>query len=245
MATEPAARTNPTLKRDRQLALYERARQSLPGGTDSNFRAWGEDTIYIDRGAGGHVWDIDGNEYIDLRMGYGPVILGHGDERVDDYVNERMRKGVCFSLTTEDEVRTMELVCELTGWVDDGPDDRLGHRGDDARDAPRPGVHRSQQDREVRGPVPRRPRLRADQRRARQHERAGPRGRTRSRSPGAAASPAPSRTRSSRPATTTSSVCGRCSSARARRSPRSSSSRCWATPRRSCPSPASTRRCVP
>ena len=118
MATEPAARTDPRLKRDRQLALYERARQLLPGGTDSNFRAWGEDTVYIDRGAGGHVWDIDGNEYIDLRMGYGPVILGHGDERVDDYVNERMRKGVSFSLTTEDEVRTIELVCELTGWVE-------------------------------------------------------------------------------------------------------------------------------
>ena len=43
-------------------------------------------------------------------MGYGPVILGHGDERVDDYVNERMRKGVSFSLTSEDEVRAMELV---------------------------------------------------------------------------------------------------------------------------------------
>ena len=48
---------------------------------------------------------MDGNEFVDLRMGYGPVILGHGDERVDDYVNERMRRGVSFSLTSEDEVR--------------------------------------------------------------------------------------------------------------------------------------------
>ena len=64
------------------------------------------------------MWDVDGNEYVDLRMGYGPVILGHGDERVDDYVNERMRRGVSFSLTSEDEVRAMELVCELNGWVD-------------------------------------------------------------------------------------------------------------------------------
>jgi glutamate-1-semialdehyde 2,1-aminomutase len=46
------------------------------------------------------------------------VILGHGDPRVDDYVNERMRQGVSFSLTTEDEVRAMELVKDLTGWVD-------------------------------------------------------------------------------------------------------------------------------
>jgi glutamate-1-semialdehyde 2,1-aminomutase len=51
-------------------------------------------------------------------MGYGPAILGHADDRVDDYVNERMRQGVSFSLTSEDEVRTIELICELTGWVD-------------------------------------------------------------------------------------------------------------------------------
>ncbi|MEJ7695768.1 MAG: aspartate aminotransferase family protein [Candidatus Limnocylindrales bacterium] len=118
MATEPAARPIPTLRRETQLALYRRALEHMPGGTDSNFRAWGESTIYVDRGKGGMVWDVDGNEYVDLRMGYGPVILGHGDERVDDYVNERMRRGVSFSLTSEDEVRAMELVCELTGWVD-------------------------------------------------------------------------------------------------------------------------------
>jgi glutamate-1-semialdehyde aminotransferase len=45
-------------------------------------------------------------------MGYGPVIIGHGDDRVDDYVNERMRKGVSFSLTSEDEVQAMELLIQ-------------------------------------------------------------------------------------------------------------------------------------
>jgi Glutamate-1-semialdehyde aminotransferase len=86
MATESA--TNPTtaLRREAQTSMYARACRTLPGGTDSNFRAWGDDTVYVDRGKGGRVWDIDGNEYIDLRMGYGPVILGHADERVDDYV---------------------------------------------------------------------------------------------------------------------------------------------------------------
>jgi glutamate-1-semialdehyde 2,1-aminomutase len=116
MATEPAL-SAPALDRARQLEMYQRALRTLPGGTDSNFRAWGEDTIYVDRGQGGLVWDLDGNEFVDLRMGYGPVILGHNDERVDDHVNERMRKGVSFSLTSEDEVRAMELLCELTGWV--------------------------------------------------------------------------------------------------------------------------------
>ena len=113
----PPAPTPRSGARPRPRCTSARMR-TLPGGTDSNFRAWGDDTIYVDRGKGGYVWDIDGNEYIDLRMGYGPVILGHGDERVDDYVNERMRKGVSFSLTSEDEVQAMELVKELTGWVD-------------------------------------------------------------------------------------------------------------------------------
>src|SRR3954465_8748065 len=120
MATEPATTPTPTrtLRRTTQSALYARALETMPGGTDSNFRAWGKDTVYVDRGKGGVVWDLDGNEYVDLRMGYGPVILGHGDERGDDYVNERMRMGVSFSLTSEDEIRAMELVKELTGWVD-------------------------------------------------------------------------------------------------------------------------------
>jgi glutamate-1-semialdehyde 2,1-aminomutase len=117
MATEPAL-SAPSLDRARQLEMYQRALRTLPGGTDSNFRAWGEDTIYVDRGQGGLVWDLDGNEFVDLRMGYGPVILGHNDARVDDHVNERMRKGVSFSLTSEDEVQAMELLCELTGWVE-------------------------------------------------------------------------------------------------------------------------------
>ena len=88
--------------------------RTMPGGADSNFRAWGEDTIYVDRGQGGRVWDLDGNEFVDLRMGYGPVILGHADRRVDDHVSERMRRGVSFSLTSEDEITAAELICEMT-----------------------------------------------------------------------------------------------------------------------------------
>ncbi|HTS15776.1 MAG TPA: aspartate aminotransferase family protein [Candidatus Sulfotelmatobacter sp.] len=102
------------LVRERQTQLRQHASKIMPGGVDSNFRDWGADTVYVARGKGGRVWDIDGNEYIDLRMGYGPAILGHGDARVDDAVEERMRLGVSFSLTSEDEVRACELVTDLT-----------------------------------------------------------------------------------------------------------------------------------
>ncbi len=118
MATEPAARPAAARSRQRQVAAWRHATTIMPGGTDSNFRAWGEDTVYVDRGSGGRVWDLDNNEYIDLRMGYGPVILGHADPRVDDYVAERMRRGVSFSLTSEDEIKANELLQELTGWVE-------------------------------------------------------------------------------------------------------------------------------
>jgi len=118
MTADPVTPISPALARERQQGMYRRALQTLPGGTDSNFRAWGENTVYVERGKGPRIWDLDGNEYIDLRMGYGPVILGHADDRVDDFVTERMRRGVSFSLTSEDEVRAMELVCELNGWVE-------------------------------------------------------------------------------------------------------------------------------
>src|ERR1035437_4966042 len=118
MSARSTINTVPAHSRDVQLAAWRRAIDVMPGGTDSNFRAWGEDTIYVDRGKGCTVWDLDGNEFIDLRMGYGPVILGHADDRVDDYVNERMHRGVSFSLTSEDEIRANELVQELTGWVE-------------------------------------------------------------------------------------------------------------------------------
>ena len=113
-AAQATAEPAPSLVRDRQRQAYRRATRVLPGGTNSNFRSWGDETIYVDRGKGGQIWDADGNEFIDLRLGYGPVILGHADPRIDDAVNERMRQGVSFSLTTEDEIRVSELITEMT-----------------------------------------------------------------------------------------------------------------------------------
>ena len=56
---------------------FENAAGRLPLGVASNFRYWGDDkTIYLKRDKGGRLWDIDDNEYIDYRLGYGPAILG-------------------------------------------------------------------------------------------------------------------------------------------------------------------------
>ncbi len=81
---------------------FARARTRLPLGVSSSFRYWGDDkTIYVKRGQGGRIWDIDDNGYIDYRLGYGPAILGYADPRVDEAAIEGMRRGGVFALGTE------------------------------------------------------------------------------------------------------------------------------------------------
>ena len=93
---------------------HRKALSKLPLGVSSNFRYWGEDkTIYIERGRGGRLWDIDGNEYIDYRMGYGPGILGYADPRVDQAAREGMDVGGVFALSTERELTVAERICKM------------------------------------------------------------------------------------------------------------------------------------
>ena len=97
---------------------FQKAVGKLPLGVSSNFRYWGDDkTIYIKRGKGGRVWDIDDNEYIDYRLAYGPAILGYADERVDDAARQGMDVGGVFALGTEMEYE----VCLL--YTSDAADD--------------------------------------------------------------------------------------------------------------------------
>ncbi len=100
---------------DKSNQHFARAVSKLPLGVSSNFRYWGDDrTIYIERGKGGRVWDIDGNEYIDYRLAYGPIILGYGDERVDAAAREGMNVGGVFALSTEVEY---EVACRVSKMV--------------------------------------------------------------------------------------------------------------------------------
>jgi glutamate-1-semialdehyde 2,1-aminomutase len=81
---------------------FRKANQKLPLGVSSNFRYWGDDkTIYAKRGKGARIWDIDGNEYIDYRLAYGPAILGYADPRVDEAAREGIEIGGVFALATE------------------------------------------------------------------------------------------------------------------------------------------------
>ena len=95
-------------------AHFKRAQQKMPLGVSSNFRYWGDDkTIYIKRGKGGRIWDIDDNEYIDYRLAYGPIILGYADERVDEAARDGMQVGGVFALSTELEYEVASQVSRM------------------------------------------------------------------------------------------------------------------------------------
>ena len=93
---------------------FRKAVQKLPLGVSSNFRYWGPDkTIYAERGRGGRIWDIDGNEYIDYRLGYGPSILGYADPRVDQAAREGIEVGGVFALSTEREYEVARRISKM------------------------------------------------------------------------------------------------------------------------------------
>jgi glutamate-1-semialdehyde 2,1-aminomutase len=92
-------------------AHFRKAVERMPLGVSSNFRYWGDDeTIYVKHGRGARLWDLDGNDYIDYRLGYGPVILGHCHEAVDAAAREGQQVGTVFALGTEGELRVAELI---------------------------------------------------------------------------------------------------------------------------------------
>ena len=102
----------------RSEQLFEKAQQVMPGGVNSPVRACrsvGTYPRFLDRGLGSHVWDVDGKEYIDLIGSWGPLILGHCCEAVEQAVSDAIRKGLSFGAPTAAEVDMAQLVCEMTG----------------------------------------------------------------------------------------------------------------------------------
>ncbi|MEX0706933.1 MAG: aminotransferase class III-fold pyridoxal phosphate-dependent enzyme [Woeseia sp.] len=99
---------------DKSNRHFRKALTRLPLGVASNFRYWGEDrTIYVKKGKGARLWDIDDNEYIDYRLGFGPTILGYADERVDQAAREGMDIGGVFALSTELEYEVADRISRM------------------------------------------------------------------------------------------------------------------------------------
>ncbi len=95
-------------------AHWKKAVTRLPLGVASNFRYWGEEkTIYVKEGKGARITDIDGNRYVDYRLGYGPAILGYAHPEVDEAAREGMSVGGVFALATEREFRVAERIAKM------------------------------------------------------------------------------------------------------------------------------------
>lgn len=102
------------LQGERTRALYQQGKQYIPYGVNSNFRYWGEeDSLVIQRGEGAYIWDVDENRYIDYRLGFGPVLIGHNHPYVSERVRQALGDGNIFAWMTPREVELAERICRL------------------------------------------------------------------------------------------------------------------------------------
>ncbi|MHB0886767.1 MAG: aspartate aminotransferase family protein [Bacillota bacterium] len=94
-------------------ALYDRAKKVMPGGVSHNPRFYPPYPIYIDRAEGSKIWDVDGNEYVDLWMGHFTHILGHKPEPVAGVLRETAEIGSHWGILTPWQVEFAEDICRL------------------------------------------------------------------------------------------------------------------------------------
>jgi glutamate-1-semialdehyde 2,1-aminomutase len=108
--------------------LQQKARKLIPGGTNSGARATITRGVYegfpvhmpsfIQSGKGSHVLDVDGNDYVDYILGFGPVILGHANPEVTQAVTEQLSKGILYAANTETEIKVSEKVIKHVPGAD-------------------------------------------------------------------------------------------------------------------------------
>ncbi len=101
--------------------LFEKARERIPGGVNSPVRAFksvNRDPLFIERGDGAYVFDVDGNRYIDYVGSWGPLILGHAHPAVVAAITRTAQTGTSFGAPTESEVTIAELIADRVPNVD-------------------------------------------------------------------------------------------------------------------------------
>ena len=119
----------------RSREYWERAKNVMPAGVPSSFQSIEPWPVFVERGEGSKVWDVDGNEYSDFHNGFGVVCVGHGNPNIAAAVAAQAKSGTHFAAPTEGSIVVAEeLVRRQAAAV---AVHQLGHRGDDGRRAPR------------------------------------------------------------------------------------------------------------
>ena len=109
-------RTPATRNRTRSQQLFARAKETLVEGVNSPSRGaavYSPGPIYLERGSGSHVWDADGNEYIDFLMSFGALIHGHAHPRLVEVVSQAISSGSHFAAVTSAEIEAAERFCKM------------------------------------------------------------------------------------------------------------------------------------
>jgi glutamate-1-semialdehyde 2,1-aminomutase len=97
----------------RSRELFEQAQKSIPGGVNSPVRAFrsvGGDPVFVARGKGAHLWDVDGKQYLDFVGSWGPLIVGHAHPEVIEAITKAAADGTSFGAPTEREVKFAERI---------------------------------------------------------------------------------------------------------------------------------------
>ena len=89
--------------RPRSHQLWTEAREALPRGVPSSFQDAAPQPIFMDRGKGSRVWDVDGNEYVDFHNGFGVMVVGHAHPLIVQAINERAARGTHFAQPVADD----------------------------------------------------------------------------------------------------------------------------------------------
>lgn len=108
------------MKTTESAQLFEKAKTYFPGGVNSPVRAFksvGGNPLFIERGKGSKIWDADGNQYIDYCCSWGPLILGHANDKVLSAVTDTMSKGTSFGAPTRLENQLAELIVSNNPFI--------------------------------------------------------------------------------------------------------------------------------
>lgn len=110
------------MRNERSRELFAASSRCIPGGVNSPVRAFSSvdaTPVFYDHAKGSHVWDVDGNEYVDFVASWGPMILGHAPDVVLAAVREQLDRGTSFGAPTEIELEMARTVCECVPSIEE------------------------------------------------------------------------------------------------------------------------------